>query len=82
MVLGDTAGATCGRISFLGAVRAATAARTMRRSRRASVLSDRPDLVYGCENVPYTTAESSRHTTNILSPTCAAIHLIADDREK
>ena len=32
MVLGDTADATCARISSLDAVRAATAARTMRRS--------------------------------------------------
>ena len=42
MVLGHTAGATCDRVSSLDAVRAATAARTMCRSWRASVLYGRP----------------------------------------
>ena len=40
MVLGDKAGTTCAWISPLDAVRAATAARTMRRSLRASVLCE------------------------------------------
>ena len=43
MVLGQTAGATCFRISSRNALLAATAARTMRRSCRASVLHGRPE---------------------------------------
>ena len=54
MVLGDTAGARCVRNSSLDTVRVATAARTMRRSCRESIMRGRPNLVYGCGNVPQT----------------------------
>ena len=54
MVLGDTADVTCTRISSLDAIRAATAARTMRRYEHAV-----QNLVYGYGIVPQTTAESS-----------------------
>ena len=63
MVLGDTAGATCVRISSLDVVRAATAA--ARCLHNASDLDVRlyytavQNVVYGCGNVPYTIGESS-----------------------
>ena len=54
MVLGDRAIATCAQIS-MDALRVATAAHTLYLSRCAAV----QNLVYGCGNVPQTTAESS-----------------------
>ena len=59
MVLGDTAGATCARISSLDVIWVATAACTMRQSQCAFVLHGHPEPVYGWGNVPQTTAESS-----------------------
>ena len=44
MIIGDTTGDACARISFLDAVWAANTARTMRRSSRPSVLGGRPEL--------------------------------------
>ena len=61
MVLGNAAGATCAQISSPDAVRATTAAHTMRlqyldmRLYYAAV----QNLVYGCGNVPQTTVQSS-----------------------
>ena len=59
IVLDDTAGATCARISSLDSVRLATADRTMRRSCRALYYAAVQNLAYGCGNIPQTTAESS-----------------------
>ena len=56
MVLRDTAGGICARISSLDAT---TAARTKSQSSRASVLRGRQNLVYGCGNFPQTTAKGS-----------------------
>ena len=72
MVLGDTAGATCVRISPLDAVQVATAARTMRRSWRATVLCGHPEFglwVWECSRDHCW----KQHATNTLCPTCAAI---------
>ena len=55
MVLGDTAEATCVRISSLDVVRAATVARTIRRSRLCSDKAAIHNLNYGCGSVPQTT---------------------------
>ena len=73
MGLVDTAGATCARISSLDAVRATTAARTMHRSWRASVLRSHPEpglQVWECSMDHYW---KQRHSTDTLCPTCAAI---------
>ena len=64
---------TCAWIYFLDSVLAVTAARTMRRSWRASVLRGRPE--HGL-HVWYCTKDDcskQRHTTDTLCPTCAAI---------
>ena len=68
MVLGDTAGVTCAQTSSLDSVRAATAARIMRRSWRASVLSGRPEpgiQVWECSTG---NCWKQRNTTDALSP--------------
>ena len=59
MVLSDTASAICARSSSLDTVRAATAARTMRRSWRASLLRVRPEPGVRGGKIPHTTAENS-----------------------
>ena len=59
MVLSDTAGSTCVRISSLDAVQVATAARTM-----CLYYAAVQNLVYWCGSVPHTTAESSNALPN------------------
>ena len=84
MVLGDATGASCTRISSLNAVRAATSAHAMHRSWRASVLK-RSIFTCICTTRPSRTWSTGvgmlqrhcwkqRHTTDMLRPTCAAIH--------
>ena len=77
MVLDNTAGVTCAWISPLNLIRVATAAHTMRRSWRASVLRGRPEpglRVWEC----YTDHCSKQlNTADTLCPTCAAIQLPA-----
>ena len=66
-VSGDTAGAPCAGISSLDA----TAARTMRRSWRASIPLTVQNLVYVCGVIPQSTAESSAHHRYIALNTCS-----------
>ena len=70
MVLCDTAGTTCARISFLFAV---TAVRTMRRSWRASVLRGRPEPGLRVRECSSDHCWKQRHTTDTLCQTCASI---------
>ena len=70
MVLGDTAGATCTRISTLNDVRAATPARTMRLHYAAV-----QNLVYGCGNVSQTAVESSETLPILIDQTFCGIGL-------
>ena len=73
MVLGDTVGATCARISSLDAVRTVTAAHTMSWSWCASVLYGRPEpslRMWECSTGHYW---KQQHTTDTLCPTCGAI---------
>ena len=72
MVLGDTAGPTCARISSLDAVQAATTARTMCRSWCAYVLRGRPEPGLQVWECCTDHCWKQRHT-NTLCPTCAAI---------
>ena len=71
MVLADTADATCARISSLDA---ATTARTVRRSWRASVLRDHSEQGLRVWECSTDHCWKQRHTTDTLCPTCAAIH--------
>ena len=73
MVLGDTAGATCTRISSLDTVRAATAAHTMRQTWRESVLRGRPEPGFRVWECSTDHCWKQRYTTDTLCPTIAAI---------
>ena len=77
IVLGHTAGSTCARISSLDAVRAATTARTLRQSWRASVLCGHPEpglRVWECSTDH---CWKQRHTTDTFFPICSVIRLPA-----
>ena len=77
MVLGDTAGATGAWISSLDAVRAATAAGTMRQSWHASVLRGRPEPGLRVWECPSDHCWKQRHTTDPFCPIRVAICLPA-----
>ena len=73
MVLGDTAGATCARISSLDAVWMATAACTMRRSWHSSVQRSHSEPGLWMWECSTGHCWKQWHTTNTLCPKCQAI---------
>ena len=73
MVLGDTVSARCARNSFLDAVWATTAARTVHRSWCASVLRGRPEPGLRLRECSADLCWKQRQTTYTLCPTCAPI---------
>ena len=74
MVLGDTAGATCARISSLDVIWAATAARTMCQSWWASILHGYPEPGLREWQCSSNHCCKQLHTTDTLCPTRAAIN--------
>ena len=77
MSLDDAAGATCARISSQDAVRAVTAARTMRRSWRASVLRGRPEPDLWLWECSINNCWKQRHTTDALCSNQSLLQLQA-----
>ena len=75
MVLGDTVGTTYAQISSLVAVRAATAARTMHRSWRASVLRGRPEIGLQVWECSIDNAESSGTPRYIVPNMCSNLSI-------